>query len=136
MTSSEQDKIIEALSVEHGAVKVLPLRGTTAVLACGWIEDEAVGASGGLAVAQAEQHDPRNDGSLAMWVRALAYMTLAAKEEDSRGKWWYVPADPATAATYAHEDDVPLRYAYEQEVADAHEQDAVRELLSAAGLRP
>jgi hypothetical protein len=100
MTTSEQDKIMEALAAEHGAVKVLPLRGTTAVLACGWAVDSD---------------------------------SLCA--ELARGPWWYVPADPATAPAFAHEDEVPLRYATEQEIADALEQDAVRELLSAAGLR-
>ena len=99
MTSSEQDKIIEALAVEHGAVKVLPLRGTDAVLACGW--------SAG------------RDGL-----------------PEPRGPWWYVPADPAAVPAGGYPWDVPLRYAYEQEIADALEQDAVRELLAAAGLRP
>ncbi len=52
---------------------------------------------------------------------------LAATPADdgARGKWWYVPT------TYSY-----LRYAYPREIADALEQDAVRELLSAAGLRP
>lgn len=101
MTSSEQDKIIEALAAEHGAVTVLPLRGTDAVLACGWVE--AFGPDG--------EHD-----------------------DEPRGPWWYVPADPATPITHAQPEYVPLRYAYDTEIAIALEQDAVRELLSAAGL--
>lgn len=42
MTTPEQDKIIEALAAEHGAVKVLPLRGADAVLACGWTAQQPI----------------------------------------------------------------------------------------------
>lgn len=59
-----------------------------------------------------------------------------AGTEATIGKWWYVPADPVAVPAGGGPADVPLRYAYEQEIADAHEQDAVRELLSAAGLQP
>lgn len=97
MTTSDQDIIIEALAEQHGSAKVLPLRGTDAVLACGWSFSASVA---GKAV------EP----------------------------WWYIPADPAVELSVAAGPS--LRYAYEQEIADAHEQDAVRELLSAAGLRP
>ncbi len=107
MTSSKQDKIIAALASEHGAVKVLPLRGTDVVLACGW--SEACDEAGDTA-----------DGG--------------------RARWWYVPVGPTTPS-----DKLPavcggysweLRYATDHEVASALEQDAVHELLSAAGLRP
>jgi len=96
-TSEQQDKIIEALAVEHGAVKVLRLRGTGAVLACGWFGSDA---------------------------------------GEPVGPWWYVPADPAAVPDGGGPDDVPLRHAVEFEVRAALEQDAVRGLLSAAGLRP
>ncbi len=96
-TTPEQDKIIEALTAEHGAVKVLPLCGT---LACGWREGS-------------EEDD------------ICSYPI---------GKWWYVPIEPAMELSVAAGPS--LRYAYEQEIADAFEQDAVRELLSAAGLEP
>ncbi len=102
MTTPEQDKIIAALAAEHGAVKVLLLRCTTAVLACGWSE-------------------------------------AADTADGGRAKWWYVPPDPAAPAA-----GVPrLRYAHDYEVSNAEREDAftgeqaaVRELLSAAGLRP
>lgn len=166
MTTPEQDKIIEALAVEHGAVKVLPLRGTDAVLACGWAEDEDAaeidaGLARGLAIRWATGRLSHNNIMLtaecdpadrpktlaliqtadaqevAKW-SALATMLAARSDADvrQRGEWLYVPADPAAIPTGGGLDDVPLRYAYEQEIADAHEQDAVRELLSAAGLRP
>lgn len=55
-----------------------------------------------------------------------------ANEDNFCGPWWYVPADPARKLPY--EPGPLLRYAYEQEIKDAHEQAAVRDLLSAAGL--
>jgi hypothetical protein len=141
MTSSEQDKIIEALAAEHGAVKVLPLRGTDAVLACGVehvvrVADEVVARLAKLEPRDLDGwctfcrcHEGHRDDCL--WLLARDDWDLADADAESRGKWWYVPADPARAIA----DEPSLRYAYEQEIADAHEQDAVRELLSAAGLR-
>jgi hypothetical protein len=41
MTTSDQDRIVEALASEHGAAHVLPYSGD--VLACGWDDDHRVG---------------------------------------------------------------------------------------------
>lgn len=164
-TTRDQGKVIEELAAEHGAVKVLPLRGTDAVLACGWQDDGdarpmnteiarglAIGwATGRLshnnAMLTAERDPADRANTLALievadaqevvkWSALAALLAATPDACSSRGKWWYVPADSATTPAFAHEDEVPLRYAYEQEIADALEQDAARELLSAAGLRP
>lgn len=163
LTTSEQDKIIEALSVEHGAVKVLPLRGTDALLACGWTEvldwrvcphchGHGQPQGDGSGWDGTSMHTPACsvcDGRGAIpacttvsdschgdsEIEACVCLS-AVPQGDLRGPWWYIPTDPAAIPAGGGPDDVPLRYAYEQEIADALEQDAVRDLLSAAGLRP
>ena len=41
MTTTDQDRAVEAIASEHGGARVLPVDGTGPdVLACGWVDDE------------------------------------------------------------------------------------------------
>ncbi len=109
--SREQEKITEALAERFGGAKVLPLRmrGSSPVIAIGWVEKK-VGYR---------------------WVDAKA-VPIIKGEPAPDARWWLVPLSPAAPLGWPH----GLRLATEQQIADAHEQQAIRELLAAAGLTP
>ncbi len=110
--TNEQKAVVEALACQHGNAKVLPVAGSKSILACGW-----------------------DDNTITLHRSGEVTGTPLSR-------WFYVPEhvgrQDAIHARVGARGAWPerLRYAIDEEIAEAHELDAIRSLLTASGLMP